>query len=157
MKEKKSVLFLCTANSARSQMAEGLLNELGQGQWKAESGGLFSSFVHPMAIRVMEEIGIDISKQFSKSLDHFLGKEFDYLITLCDHAAQSCPVFPGHGKRLHWSLEDPAGATGTMEERLKVFRRVRDEIKARIEELLRSNSSDENTPLPPDSRSSLKG
>lgn len=143
MKGKKKVLFLCTANSARSQMAEGLLNRLGEGQWQAESGGVFSSFVHPLAIRAMEEIGIDISKQYSKSLDHFLGQEFDYLITLCDYAAQTCPVFPGHGKRLHWSLEDPAAATGTMEERLKVFRRVRDEIKGRIEELLKANHSGE--------------
>lgn len=143
MKDPKRVLFLCTGNSARSQMAEGLLNQLGQGRWKAESGGLFSSFVHPLAIRVMDEIGIDISKQFSKSLDHFLGQKFDYLITLCDYAAHTCPVFPGHGKRLHWSLEDPAGATGTMEERLRVFRRVRDEIKGRIEEFLKTHPSDE--------------
>lgn len=143
MKSKKKVLFLCTANSARSQMAEGLLNQLGEGQWEAESGGVFSSFVHPLAIRAMDEIGIDISKQYSKSLDHFLGQKFDYLITLCDYAAQSCPVFPGHGKRLHWSLQDPAGAPGTMEERLKVFRKVRDEIKARIEEFLESNHWEE--------------
>lgn len=143
MKGKKKVLFLCTGNSARSQMAEGLLNQLGKGQWEAQSGGLFPSFVHPLAIQVMDEMGIDISKQFSKSLDHFLGQEFDYLITLCDYAARSCPVFPGHGKRLHWSLEDPAAATGTMEERLTVFRRVRDDIKARIEEFLKTNPSEE--------------
>ncbi len=140
---KKRVLFICTANSARSQMAEGFLNHLGQEHWRAESAGLFSSFVHPLAIRVMEETGIDISKQRSKSLDQFFGQEFDYLITLCDHAAQSCPVFPGHGKRLHWSLEDPAGAMGTMEERLNVFRRIRDEIRVRIEEFLKAHPSEE--------------
>ncbi|MGQ9637351.1 MAG: arsenate reductase ArsC [Thermodesulfobacteriota bacterium] len=143
MKYKKKVLFICTGNSARSQMAEGLMNQLGQEEWEAKSGGLFPSFVHPFAIRVMEEMGIDISKQNSKSLDQFFGQEFDYLITLCDYAAQTCPAFPGHGKRLHWSLEDPAGAIGTPEERLKIFRKVRDEIKAKIEELIKNHESKE--------------
>lgn len=140
MSEAKKVLFICTGNSARSQMAEGLLNTLGYGKWRAQSGGLFPSYVHPLAIRVMAEIGIDISQQTSKSLDSFLGENFDYIITLCDHAAKVCPNFPGHAIRLHWSLEDPAIAVGTIDERLIIFRRVRDEIKKRIESLLESES-----------------
>ena len=134
----KKVLFLCTGNSARSQMAEGLLNHLGSGRWKAQSGGIFPSYVHPLAIKAMEEIKIDISQQTSKSMNQFLNEEFHYIITLCDDAAMSCPTFPGQGKRIHWSLEDPAMAIGTIEERLVVFRRVRDEIKAKIEDFLKS-------------------
>jgi len=138
MKEKKRILFLCTGNSARSQMAEGLMNVLGEGQWEVRSAGIFPSYVHPLAIRVMEEIGIDISQQTSKSMDQFLGEEFDDIITLCDHAAMACPHFPGQGNRIHWSFEDPASAIGTIEERLVVFRRVRDEIKAKIEDFLKT-------------------
>jgi len=140
MSEIKKVLFICTGNSARSQMAEGLLNTLGSGRWRAQSGGLFPSYVHPLAIRAMAEIGIDISQQTSKSMDSFLEDDFDYIVTLCDHAAKACPVFPGQAKRLHWSLEDPAIAVGTIDERLMVFRRVRDEIKKRIEGLIGSES-----------------
>jgi len=132
------VLFLCTGNSARSQMAEGLMRSLGLGLWEVKSGGLLPSYVHPLAIRVMEEIGIDISHQTSKSMEQFLNEDFDYIVTLCDHAAMSCPTFPGQGKRLHWSLEDPAAAVGTIEQRLIVFRKIRDEIKTKIEELLKS-------------------
>jgi len=137
---KKKVLFVCTGNSVRSQMAEGLLKTLGSEQWRVRSAGIIQSFVHPLAIRVMEEIGIDISQQTSKSMDQFAKKKFDFVITLCDHAAQFCPTFGGHGKRLHWPFEDPAGATGTMEERLVVFRRIRDGIKRKIEEFLKSES-----------------
>ncbi len=133
----KKVLFLCSGNSARSQMAEGLLNALGYGKWRAQSGGLFPSYVHPLAIRSMAEIGIDISQQTSKSMDSFLDEQFDYIITLCDHVAKACPHFPGQAQRLHWSLEDPSIAVGTVDERLTVFRRVRDEIKKRIEGLSR--------------------
>jgi len=132
------VLFLCTGNSARSQMAEGLMRSLGLGLWEVKSGGLLPSYVHPLAIRVMEEIGIDISHQTSKSMEQFLNEDFDYIVTLCDHAAMSCPTFPGQAKRLHWSLEDPAAAVGTIEQRLIVFRKIRDEIKTKIEELLKS-------------------
>ncbi len=131
------VLFLCTGNSARSQMAEGLMRSLGLGLWEVKSGGVIPSYVHPMAIQVMEEIGVDISKQTSKSMDQFLNEEFDYIITLCDHAATFCPTFPGQGKRLHWSLEDPAAVVGTIEQRLTVFRKIRDQIKRKIEELLK--------------------
>jgi arsenate reductase len=123
-------------------MAEGLLNALGFGQWKATSAGVISSYVHPLAIQVMEEIGMDISKKTSKSMDQFINEKFDYVITLCDHAAEFCPTFGGQGRRLHWPFEDPAGATGTIEERLAVFRRIRDGIKRKIEEFLKSESSE---------------
>jgi arsenate reductase len=128
-------------------MAEGLLNKLGSGKWKARSGGVFSSYVHPLAIRVMEEMEIDISGQTSKSMNQFLNEAFDYIITLCDEAAQSCPTFPGQGKRFHWPLEDPAAAIGTIEERLTVFRRIRDEIKTKIEEFLKYEPSEIPDPI----------
>lgn len=136
----KKVLFLCTGNSARSQMAEGLMRSLGAGQWKVESAGIYPSYVHPFAIEVMKEIGIDISHQTSKSIDQFLNEDFDYIITLCDHAAMSCPTFPGQGKRLHWPFEDPAPAIGPIERRLVVFRKIRDEIKSKIEKFLKPES-----------------
>jgi arsenate reductase len=145
MAEKKKVLFLCWGNSARSQMAEGLMKSLGSEHWDVKSAGTFPSYVHPLAIRAMEEIGIDISQQTSKSYDQFLDERFDYLITLCEEAARTCPVFPGEGERLHWPLEDPVTAIGTIDERLMIFRKVRDEIKTKIEELLKS------PPTPPSS------
>ncbi len=137
---KKKVLFLCTGNSARSQIAEGLMKSMGGEQWEVKSAGILPSYVHPLAIRVMDEVGIDISKQTSKFQDQFLKEEFDYIITLCDHAAMACPNFPGQGIRLHWSIEDPAMAIGTMDERVAVFRRARDEIRTGIELLLKSKS-----------------
>jgi arsenate reductase len=138
MTEKKKVLFLCWGNSARSQMAEGLMKSLGSEQWDVKSAGTFPSYVHPLAIRVMEELEIDISQQTSKSYDQFLEERFDYLITLCDEAARTCPVSPDEGERFHWPVDDPATAIGTIDERLEVFRRVRDEIKTKVEEFLRS-------------------
>jgi len=135
---RKKVLFLCTGNSARSQIAEGLMKSMGEEQWEVKSAGILPSYVHPLAIRVMDEVGIDISKQTSKSQDQFLKEEFDYIITLCDHAAIACPNFPGQGKRIHWSIEDPTMAVGTMDERVAVFRRVRDDIRTRIENFLKS-------------------
>jgi arsenate reductase len=123
-------------------MAEGLLRALGSGHWEVQSAGIIQSYVHSLAIQVMEEIGIDISQQTSKSMDQFVNEKFDYVITLCDDAAKSCPAFGGQGKRLHWPFEDPAGAIGTLEKRLAVFRRVRDEIKRKIEEFLKSESSE---------------
>ena len=123
-------------------MAEGFMKRLGHGAWKVESAGIFPSYVHPLAIRVMEEVGIDISEQTSKSTDPFLDERFDNVITLCDHAAKFCPASVGQGNRLSWSFDDPASAVGTIEERLVVFRRVRDEIKARIEAFLKSESSE---------------
>lgn len=138
MTEIKKVLFICTGNSIRSQMAEGLMNALNPKRWKAQSAGMLPSYVHPLAIQVMDEIGIDISQQTSKPLNHFIDEKFDYIITLCDHAAMSCPNFPGQGKRIHWSIKHPASIEGTMEERLVVFRKTRDEIKTKIEEFLKS-------------------
>jgi arsenate reductase len=132
-------------------MAESLLNALGFGRWKAQSAGMISSYVHPLAIQVMEEIGMDISKKTSKSMDRFIKEKFDYVITLCDHAAEFCPTFRGQAKRLHWPFEDPAGATGTTEERLEIFRGIRDEIKKKIEEFLKSES-----PEIPDAIASFK-
>jgi len=146
MVENKKVLFICTGNSIRSQMAEGLMGTLGAGRWHAQSGGIIPSFVHPLAIQAMNEIGIDISHQTSKSLYQFLNERFDYIITLCDYAAAACPSFPGQGKRLHWSTEDPIGVVGTAEERLVFFRRVRDKIKTRIEKFLKSESSKSSFP-----------
>ena len=142
MTEVKRVLFLCTGNSARSQMAEGLLNHISHGEWKVQSAGIFPSYVHPLAIRAMEDIGIDISQHTSKSMDQFINEKFDYVITLCDDAAKFCPTFLSGGKRLHWPFEDPAAAIGTIEERFLVFRRVRDELKIKIEEFLKSVTPD---------------
>ena len=126
------VLFLCTGNSARSQMAEGLMRSLGTGQWEVKSAGILPSFVHPIAIQVMKEIGIDISHQASKSVEQFFNEVFDYTITLCDYAATVCPTFPGQGRRLHWPFEDPASAIGTNAQRLIFFRKIRDQIKKKI-------------------------
>lgn len=142
MKDKKRILILCTGNSARSQMAEGLFRELGGERLEVESAGVVASFVRPQAIKAMKEIGIDISLHRSKLVDEFLGQSFDYVITVCDNAKESCPVFPGNVKRIHWSFDDPAEATGNEEERLAVFRRVRDEIKSRLEDFSKSVSLD---------------
>jgi arsenate reductase (thioredoxin) len=131
--EKIKVLFLCTHNSARSQMAEGLLRYLAGDRFEVMSAGTEATHVRPLAIQAMDEFGIDISGQESKTLEGYLGKPFDYVITVCDSANEACPVFPGARRRLHWSFEDPAQATGTEEERLRVFRSVRNRIRERIE------------------------
>src|SRR5215218_3261056 len=131
--EKSRVLFLCTHNSARSQMAEGLLRHLAGDRFEAMSAGTEATRVRPLAIRAMEEIGIDISGQVSKTLDRYLDEPFDHVITVCDDANEACPFFPGAANRLHWSFEDPSRAEGTEEERLEVFRRVRDGIKDRVQ------------------------
>ena len=139
MNGKIRVLFLCTHNSARSQMAEGLLRHLAGERYEAHSAGTEATHVRPLAARAMAEIGADISGQESKTLERYLKEPFDYVVTVCDSANESCPVFPGARERLHWSFPDPSKATGTEEERLGIFRAVRDEIRARIEgELLRS-------------------
>ena len=135
----KKVLILCTGNSARSQMAEGLLRQIAGDKFDVESAGTVASFVRPQAIEVMTELGIDISGHRSKSLDEFLSTPFDYVITVCDNANQTCPVFPGKATRIHWSFEDPAEATGTDEEILAVFRRVRDEIRLKLIEFVDQN------------------
>jgi arsenate reductase (thioredoxin) len=127
------VLFLCTHNSARSQMAEGLLRHLARHRFEVHSAGTEATSVKPEAIAAMDEIGADLSGQESKTLERYLGEPFEYVITVCDAANEACPVFPGAKNRLHWSFEDPSQATGTEEERLRLFRRVRDEIRERIE------------------------
>jgi arsenate reductase (thioredoxin) len=134
--QKGRVLFLCTHNSARSQMAEGLLRYLGGERFEAMSAGTEATRVRPLAIRAMEEIGMDISGQESKTLDRFLGESFDHVITVCDDANEACPFFPGAANRLHWSFEDPSRAEGSEEDRLAIFRTVRDQIRERIEEEL---------------------
>jgi arsenate reductase len=131
---KQRVLILCTGNSARSQMAEGLLRQMAGDRFEVESAGVALTQVRPEAIEVMKEIGIDISTQRSKSVDEFANQEFEYVITVCDNAKEQCPVFPGRTQRIHWSFEDPAVAKGEFDERLKIFRRVRDEIKDRLTE-----------------------
>ncbi len=130
---KKKVLFICTHNSARSQMAEGFLNALGGDRYEAFSAGTETSEVRPQAIEVMREIGIDISDHTSKNLDPFLDKELDLVVTVCDHARESCPYFPGGKTLLHKGFEDPSAARGKDEDKMRVFRRVRDEIRAWIE------------------------
>jgi arsenate reductase len=131
---KIRVLFLCTHNSARSQMAEGLLRALGNGKFEVFSAGTEATFVRPLAIEAMQEIGLDISGQRSKVLTEYLGDPFDYVITVCDQANESCPVFPGAKNRLHWSFPDPSKATGTHAEQLAAYRRVREELAAMIRE-----------------------
>ncbi|MBX7054146.1 MAG: arsenate reductase ArsC [Pyrinomonadaceae bacterium] len=133
---KQKVLILCTGNSARSQMADGLLRQMAGDRFDVKSAGTIASFVRPQAIAVMAEIGIDISGHRSKCLDEFLGEPFDYVITVCDNAKESCPIFPGRAQRIHWSFDDPAEAAGDAETQLELFRRVRDEIKGRLGEFL---------------------
>ena len=133
---KKRVLILCTGNSARSQMAEGLLREMAGERFDVESAGVAPSAVRGEAIQAMQEIGIDISGHHSKSVDLFVDQQFDYIITVCDNARESCPVFPGTAERIHWSFDDPAAAQGDDQSRLAAFRRVRDEIRSRLEEFV---------------------
>ena len=131
---KERVLILCTGNSARSQMAEGLLRHDAGGQFEVESAGTKPGIVRPEAISVMRELGVDISGHRSKHVNEFDGERFDYVITVCDNANESCPVFPGAVKRLHKSFEDPAAVNGSEEERLAAFRRVRDELREYLRE-----------------------
>lgn|SRR5574341_854262 len=133
--DTKRVLVICTGNVARSQMAEGLLRHLGGDRVEVFSGGLFPSYVRPNAITVMKEIGIDISRHRSKSINEFLDTQFDYVITVCDSAAQHCPTFPGQAERIHWSIPDPV-VTGNEEAQLEAFRAARDDLKSRIEEFV---------------------
>ena len=136
MANKWRVLILCTGNSARSQMAEGLLRHDGGDRFEVFSAGVEPSRVRPQAVEAMREIGIDISGQRSKSVDEFAGQEFDYVITVCDNANERCPIFPGKTRRIHWSFDDPAAATGDEAARLAVFRRVRDEIRGRLRDFI---------------------
>lgn len=136
----KRVLFVCTHNSVRSQMAEGLINHDLAGKVQAFSAGTEPSQVNPLAVEVMKEIGIDISRHRSKSLDEFKDEKFDFVITLCDHAAETCPVFFGGTKRIHMGFEDPAAAVGSEEEKLSFFRKIRDEIREKVVRFLQEKS-----------------
>lgn len=130
------MLILCTGNSARSQMAEGLLRRFGGEQFEVFSAGTRSVGVNPLAIEAMWELGIDISAQRSKSVAEFAAEKFATVITVCDNAAEECPVFPGAPERVHWSLRDPAAVSGTRGEKLAAFREIRDDLEARIREFV---------------------
>ncbi len=145
---KKRILFICTHNSARSQMAEGLLRSLGGDYFEAFSAGTEATQVRPLAIKAMAELGIDISKQESKTLERYLNEPFDEVITVCDTAAEACPLFPGAAKMQHWSFPDPSKATGSEEQQLAVYRHVRDDIRARIEHELIQGVGGVITPAP---------
>ena len=135
---KQRVLFLCTHNSARSQMAEGFLRSMAADRFEAQSAGTEKTSVHPLAIRAMAERGIDITAHTSKVFTDQMRQSGDYLITVCDDANEQCPLVPGFQNRLHWSFEDPSRSGGTDEQRLAAFRRVRDQIEARLSEWLRT-------------------
>lgn len=140
------VLILCTGNSARSQMAEGLLRTLSDGAIEVYSAGTLPSWVHPLAIRVMAERGIDISHQRSKHLNEFLDQPFDVVLTVCDRAAETCPIFPGRAERLHWSIPDPAAVpAGSEEGALTAFREARDELEARLRKWLQERGTGEES------------
>ena len=126
------VLFLCTHNSARSQMAEGFIRALAADRFEVESAGTESTRVHPLAVRAMDEVGIDLRGHTSKTLDQFLDDKWDYVITVCDGANERCPLFPGAAARLHWSFDDPSAAQGSEGDRLAAFRRVRDAIRSQL-------------------------
>lgn len=132
MTDRKRVLILCTGNSARSQMAEGLLRHDAGDRFEVASAGVEPSGVRREAIEAMRELAIDISQHRSKSVDEFTGQAFDYVITVCDNANERCPIFPGNTERIHWSFDDPAAAEGDDDAKLAVFRRVRDEIRQRL-------------------------
>jgi len=136
MADKKRVLFLCSGNSARSQMAEGLLRNLAGNKFDVVSAGTKPKGLHPRSVEVMKEIGIDVSRQASKDLKQFLNQKFDYVITVCDRAKQQCPIFPG-AEPIHWGFADPAEAP--LDKELQTFRRVRDEILQRLRLFLLAN------------------
>lgn len=140
---KPKVLFLCTGNSARSQMAEGYLRHAASDRYEALSAGIEPKGLNPLAVEAMAEIGIDITHQNSKDVGLFLGQYIPYIITVCDHAREKCPIFPRTYKFLHWGFDDPAEAKGTHEERLAVFRRVRDGLIRKIDEELLAERGEE--------------
>jgi len=133
---KERVLFLCTGNSCRSQMAEGWLRHLAGDRFEVASAGTRPAGLHPDAVLVMREAGVDIAEHRSKSVSEFLQQPFEFVITVCDSAKEACPYFPGKVQRLHWSFPDPAASSGTYEERLAVFRQVRDQIADRIRDFI---------------------
>lgn len=136
MAKKQKVIFVCTHNSARSQMAEGLLRHKAGDRFEVFSAGTESTRVRPQAIAAMDEVGIDIRAHTSDAIDRYMGQEFDYVITVCDHANETCPYFPTNRQRLHWSFPDPAAATGSPAEVLQAFRDVRDQINHQLDEFL---------------------
>lgn len=144
---KKTVLFLCTGNSCRSQMAEGFLRHLAGERFDVASAGTNPQGLNPGAVEAMREIGIDIAHHQSRHVDHFSGERFDYVITVCDRAKESCPIFPATVSVLHWSFDDPAAAQGSPEERRQVFQRVRNEISEHIHRFIASD-----TPIRQESR-----
>jgi thioredoxin type arsenate reductase len=130
------VLFLCTHNSARSQMAEGILRKLGGNRVEAQSAGTEVTRVHPLAVLAMAERGIDISGHSSKHLEQFIGEDFDYVVTVCDNAREACPIFPGDPERIHWSIPDPSAVEGEEEARVTAFKNAADDLTTRIRYLL---------------------
>lgn len=140
------MLFICTHNSARSQMAEGWLRRLAGDRFEAHSAGTEATAVRPLAVKAMAEAGVDISGAESKTLERYLRRPWDYIVTVCDQAAESCPVFPGRGERLHWSLPDPSQAEGAEEDKLMAYRSVRDRIRASVEELARDGAPGHRRP-----------
>lgn len=141
----KRVLFVCTGNRARSQMAEGLLRQLAGDRFQAYSAGTEPKGIAPQTVEVMGEIGIDVSGQRSKPVEEFLGQAFDCVITVCDVASERCPTFPGEGRRLHWSVEDPAEAEARGEAAIEAFRAARDDLRQRIERFVREEGRESPT------------
>ena len=139
---RRRVLIVCTGNAARSQMAEAWLRRLGGRAFEAFSAGTHPRpRIHPLAIRAMDEAGVELRDQWPKDVDLYAGEHFDDVITVCDNANESCPTFPGDHRRLHWSLDDPARAEGSVDERLRVFERVRDEIERRIRQFISEHTA----------------
>src|SRR5262245_54581040 len=139
---KQSVLFLCNGNSARSQMAEGLLRTLAGERFEVFSAGSQPSAVNSLATAAMDERGIDIRSQRSKHLNEYLDQPFDFVITVCDNAAETCPLFPGPARRIHWSFPDPAGVVGSQAERRAAFQQVRDALEAQLRSWLATRPAD---------------
>jgi arsenate reductase len=140
--DRRRVIFVCTHNSARSQMAEGMLRGWGGSRYEALSAGTEATDVRPEAIAVMREIGIEISGQSSKTLEPFLGQRFDWLVTVCDQAREACPTLPGVANQAHWSVDDPSAAQGDEEERLAAFRTARDDLARRVRGFLAATAAD---------------
>jgi arsenate reductase len=139
--QKQRILFVCTGNSCRSQMAEGWLRHEAEDRFEVFSAGTHPTSVHPLAIQVMAEQGVDLSSHRSKSVDEVLDQAFDYVITVCGGAKEECPFFPGSTQRLHWDIDDPVRAVGTPEEVLEVFRTVRNEVRGHIQRFIEETDS----------------
>jgi arsenate reductase len=141
MTPRERVLILCTHNSARSQMAEGWLRARAGDRYEVASAGTEATRVHPLAVRAMQEVGVDLGGHASKTLDRFRDERWDWVITVCDAANERCPLFPGPARRVHWSFDDPSRATGSEDAQLTMFRKVRDEIRARLDGWLAERSA----------------